>query len=38
MKLGDPDKLVEAQEKLSSIQNEKFRVENYKPPVRAVEP
>ena len=35
---GDPDKLVEAQEKLSSIQNEKYRVDNYKPPVRAVEP
>lgn len=35
---GDPDKLVEAQEELSSIQNEKFRVDNYKPPVRAVEP
>ena len=34
---GDPDKLIEAQEKLSSIQNEKFRVDNYKPPVRAVE-
>jgi len=36
--LGDPDKLLEAQEKLSSIQNEKYRVDNYKPPVRAVEP
>jgi len=36
--LGDPDKLLEAQEKLSSIQNEKYRVYNYKPPVRAVEP
>ena len=35
---GDPDKLIEAQEKLTSIQNEKFRVENYKPPVRAEEP
>jgi len=35
---GDPDKLVEAQEELSSVQNEKFRVDNYKPPVRAVEP
>ena len=34
---GDPDKLVEAQEKLSNIQNEKFRVDTYKPPVRAVE-
>jgi len=31
---GDPDKIVEAQEKLSNIQNEKYRVENYKPPVR----
>tara|TARA_R100001440_G_scaffold45289_1_gene65020 strand:- start:440 stop:1453 length:1014 start_codon:yes stop_codon:yes gene_type:complete len=31
---GDPDKLVEAQEKLSNIQNEKYRVDNYKPPVR----
>ena len=28
---GDPDKLVEAQEKLSELQNEKFRVEEYKP-------
>ena len=35
---GDPDKLIEAQEKLSSIQNEKFRVDNYKPPVRAEGP
>ncbi len=35
---GDPDKLVEAQEELSAVQNEKFRVENYKPPVRAEEP
>jgi len=35
---GDPDKLIEAQEKLTSIQNEKFRVDNYKPPVRAEEP
>jgi len=35
---GDPDKLVEAQEKLSNIQNERYRVNNYKPPVRAVEP
>ncbi len=32
------NKLLEAQEKLSSIQNEKYRVDNYKPPVRAVEP
>ena len=29
--------MLEAQEKLSNIQNEKYRVENYKPPVRAVE-
>jgi hypothetical protein len=28
---GDPDKLIEAQEKLSALQNEKFRVESYKP-------
>jgi hypothetical protein len=35
---GDPDKLIEAQEKLTSIQNEKYRVDNYKPPVRAEEP
>ena len=35
---GDSDKLIEAQEKLSTIQNEKYRVDNYKPPVRAVEP
>jgi hypothetical protein len=35
---GDPDKLIEAQEKLSNIQNEKYRVDNYKPPVRAEEP
>jgi len=34
---GDPDKLMEAQEKLSGLQNEKYRVETYKPPVRAVE-
>ena len=34
---GDPDKLMEAQEKLSNLQNEKYRVESYKPPVRAVE-
>ncbi len=29
--IGDPDRLLEAQEKLSSLQNEKFRVESYKP-------
>ena len=28
---GDPDKLIEAQEKLTALQNEKFRVESYKP-------
>ena len=28
---GDPDKLVEANEKLSRLNNEKFRVESYKP-------
>ena len=31
---GDPDKLIEAQEKLSNVQNEKYRVDNYKPQVR----
>ncbi len=35
---GDPDKLVEAQEELSAVQNEKYRVENYRPQVRTVEP
>jgi hypothetical protein len=29
--IGDPDKLIEAQEKLTSLQNEKFRVQSYKP-------
>lgn len=29
--MGDPDKLLEAQEKLTALQNEKFRVESYKP-------
>jgi len=28
---GDPDKLIDAQEKLSALQNEKFRVESFKP-------
>jgi len=28
---GDPDKLLEAQEKLSTLQNERFRVESYRP-------
>ena len=32
---GDPDKIVDAQEKLGQVQNEKFRVDNYKPQVRA---
>jgi len=31
---GDPDALIEAQEKLSSLQNEKYRVESYKPQKR----
>jgi hypothetical protein len=35
---GDPDKLVEAQEKLNQVQNERYRVNNYKPQVRAEEP
>ena len=35
---GDPDKIVDAQEKLGQVQNEKFRVDNYKPQVRADEP
>ena len=34
---GDPDKLIEAQEKLTALQNEKFRVESYKPKPQAVE-
>jgi hypothetical protein len=29
--VGDPDKLIEAQEQLNNLQNEKFRVESYKP-------
>lgn len=28
---GDPEKLIEAQEKLTGLQNEKYRVNNYKP-------
>lgn len=28
---GDPDKLIDAQEKLSNLQNEKYRVDTYKP-------
>ena len=35
--VGDPDKLIEAQEKLTSLQNEKFRVQSYKPKVQEVE-
>jgi len=35
---GDPDKIVDAQEKLGQVQNEKFRVDSYKPQVRADEP
>ena len=31
---GDPDKLVDAQAKLTQAQNEKYRVDNYKPQVR----
>ena len=31
---GDPDALINAQEKLSKLQNEKFRVESYKPQKR----
>lgn len=34
---GDPDKLIEAQEKLTALQNEKFRVESYKPKPQKVE-
>ena len=34
---GDPDKLIEAQEKLNSLQNEKFRVESYKPKPQEVQ-
>jgi len=29
--VGDPDKLIEAQEQLNNLQNEKFRVDSYKP-------
>lgn len=31
---GDTDALIDAQEKLTSLQNEKYRVESYKPQVR----
>tara|TARA_R100001591_G_scaffold33037_1_gene44241 strand:+ start:156 stop:1109 length:954 start_codon:yes stop_codon:yes gene_type:complete len=34
---GDPDKLIEAQEKLTALQNEKFKVESYKPAKREQE-
>ena len=34
---GDPDKLIEAQEKLTALQNEKFKVESYKPVKRQQE-
>ena len=34
---GDPDKLIEAQEKLTALQNEKFKVESYKPAKRQQE-
>ena len=32
---GDPDALLAAQEQLTTIQNEKYRVDNYKPQPRA---
>jgi hypothetical protein len=35
--MGDPDKLIEAQEKLTALQNEKFRVESYKPKPQVTE-
>ena len=34
---GDPDKLIEAQEKLSKLHNEKFRVDEYKPQPQEVQ-
>jgi hypothetical protein len=34
---GDPDKLIEAQEKLTALQNEKFKVDSYKPAKREQE-
>jgi len=34
---GDPDKLIDAQEKLTALQNEKFKVESYKPVKRQQE-
>ena len=35
---GDPDALIEAQEKLTILQNEKIRYENYKPQPRREQP
>ena len=35
--VGDPDKLIEAQEQLNNLQNEKFRVESYKPKQQEVQ-
>jgi hypothetical protein len=35
--VGDPDKLIEAQEQLNNLQNEKFRVESYKPKPQEVQ-
>jgi len=34
---GDPDKIIEAQERLTVLQNEKFKVESYKPVKRKAE-
>ena len=34
---GDPDKLIDAQEKLSKLHNEKFRVDEYKPQPQEVQ-
>lgn len=34
---GDPDKIIEAQEELNALQNEKFRVNSYKPQKRQAE-
>ena len=35
---GDPDKILEAQQKLNRAQNEQFKVESYKAPVRSSDP
>ncbi len=35
---GDSDKILEAQQKLNRAQNEQFKVESYKSPVRTAEP